>query len=75
MKTLQELALKAVPNPSFMVKTYLVPWHPLAIKLEARQYEEDRHKFREQDRTQFRYIVGEFRCIEDGMKTDALRVQ
>ena len=39
-------------------------WHPLAIKLEARQYEEDRHKFREQHRTQFKYVVREFRFIE-----------
>lgn len=65
MKSLQEMALRAVPNPGFMARTYLVPWHPLAVKLEARrQYEEDRNKFREQHRTQFRCGVREFRFIE-----------
>ena len=64
MKTLQELALQAVPNPGFMAKTYLVPWHPLAIKLEARDYEEKRNVFREQHRKQFRYVVREMRYIE-----------
>jgi len=62
MKTLLELALQAIPNPGFMAKTYLVLWHPLAIKLEARDYEEKRNVFREQHRMQFRYDAssGEF---------------
>lgn len=64
MKTLRELALKAVPNPGFMMRTYLVSWNPLAIGLESRRYEEDRNKFREQHRTQFRYVVREMRYIE-----------
>ena len=64
MKTLQELALQAVPNPGFIAKTYLVPLHPLAIKLEARDYEEKRNVVWEQHRTQFRYVVREMRYIE-----------
>ena len=40
MKTLQELALQAVPNPALMARTFLVPLHPLAKQLEARDYEE-----------------------------------
>lgn len=59
MKTLQELALQAVPNPGKMAKMYLVPWYPLAIQLEARDYE-----FREQHRIKFRYVVKEFRFIK-----------
>lgn len=38
MKTLQELALAAVPKPGLQAKLYLVPCHPLAKKLEERDY-------------------------------------
>ena len=64
MKTLQDLALQAVPNPALMARTFLVPWHPLAQKLEARNYEEQRNQFREQHRVHFRYVCEEFRFIQ-----------
>lgn len=72
MKTLQELALQAVPNPGFMAKTYLVPWHPLAIKLEARDYEEKINVFREQHRMQFRYVLREMQYIERWYKENPI---
>ena len=56
MKTLQELALQAVPNAALMARTFLVPWHPLAQQLEARDYEEQRNKFRQEHRIKFRYV-------------------
>ena len=64
MKTLQGLALQAVPNPALMARTFLVPWHPLAKQLEARDYEEQRNKFREEHRVNFRYVCREFRFIQ-----------
>ena len=64
MKTLQELALQAVPNPALMARTFLVPWHPLAKQLEARDYEEQRNRFREQHRIHFRYVYKEICFIE-----------
>ena len=64
MKTLQDLVLQAVPNPTLMGRTFLVPWHPLAQKLEARNYEEQQNQFREQHRVHFRYVCEEFRFIQ-----------
>ena len=64
MKTLQDLALQAVPNPALIARTFLVPWHPLAQKLEARNYEEQQNQFREQHRVHFRYVCEEFRFIQ-----------
>ena len=54
MKTLQELALQAVPNPALMARTFLVPRHPLAKQLEPHDYEEQRSKFREEHCVNFR---------------------
>ena len=64
MKTLQDLALQAFPDPALMARTFLVPWYPLAQKLEARNYEEQRNKFREQHRVHFRYVCEGFRFIQ-----------
>ena len=57
MKTLQELALQAAPNPALMARTFLVPGHPPAKQLEARDYEEQSNKFRQHNRIKFRYVV------------------
>ena len=64
MKTLQQLALQAVPNPGLMARTFLVPWQPLAKQLQARDYKEQRKKFREEHRVNFRYVCKEFRFIQ-----------
>ena len=64
MKTLYEIALAAVPNPGLMAETYLVPHHPIAVDLQARQYEEDRNKYREQHRVLFRYVYADLCFIE-----------
>ncbi|CAH3173074.1 unnamed protein product [Porites lobata] len=54
MKTLYQLAFEAVPNKGLMVETFLVPWHPIAQELREQQYIEDRHRYREQHRVNFR---------------------
>ena len=56
MKTLQELALNVVPNPGLMARTYLVPHHPLAIQLEAKEFEQQRNTFRKEHKVLFRYV-------------------
>lgn len=43
-ETLQNLVLKAVPKPSVMARKYLVPHHPLYVKLDEINYEEERNK-------------------------------
>jgi len=60
MKTLQELAFNAIPNPGLMARTFLVPWHPLAVKLEEKEYETQPNIFHEQHRTQFRCVCKSF---------------
>ena len=64
MKTLQQLALQAVPNPRLMARTFLVPWQPLAKQLEARDNEEQRNKFHKEHRVNFRYVCKESRFIQ-----------
>lgn len=64
MKTLQELALQAVPSPALMARTFLVPWHLFAKQLEARDYEEQRNRFPEQRCVHFRYVCKEMCFIE-----------
>ena len=56
MKTLYQLAFDAVPNKGLMAETFLVPWHPVAQQLQAQQYIEDRNKYREQHRVNFRFV-------------------
>ena len=64
METLENLALKAVPHPAAMARKYLPPHHPLAVALEAIDYEEQRNKFRQEHRHQFRYVFIEFWFLE-----------
>ena len=64
MKTLYELALEAVPNPGIMAETYLVPHHPIAVQLQARQYEQDRNAYREEHRVLFRFVYADLCFIE-----------
>ena len=54
MKTLYELAFQAVPNPGVMADTFLVPQTPVAKDMYARQYEQDRDRFRQQHKALFR---------------------
>ena len=64
MKSLYELALEAVPNPGIMAETYLVPHHPIAEQLQARQYEQDRNTYREEHRVLFRFVYADLCFIE-----------
>lgn len=64
MKTLYELALEAVPNKGLMAETFLVPCHPIAKELQARQYIEDRNKYRQQHRVNFRFVYADLCFIE-----------
>ena len=64
MKTLYELALHAVPNPGMMAKMYLVPHHPAAIDLEARQFREDRARWQQEHRAKFRLVYIDLQVIQ-----------
>lgn len=65
METSENPALKAVPHPAEMARKYLPPHHPLAVALEAIDYEEQRTKFRQEHRHQFRYVLKEFWFLEN----------
>lgn len=73
MKTLENLALKAVPHPAEMARKYLPPHHPLAVALKAIDYEQQRNKFRQEDRHRFRYVLKEFWFLENFFATFDLR--
>ena len=45
-----------------MADTFLVPCHPIAKELQAQQYIEDRNKYREQHRVNFK--IGRASCRE-----------
>ena len=64
MKTLYQLAFDAVPKKDLMAETFLVPWHPVAQQLQAQQYIEDRNKYREQHRLNFRFVYADLCFIE-----------
>ena len=73
METLENLALKAVPHPAAMARKYLPPHHPLAVALEAIDYEEQRNKFCQEHRHQFRYVLKEFWFLETFFATFDMR--
>ena len=64
MKTLYQLAFDAVPNKGLMAETFLVPWHPVAQQLQQQQYLEDRNRFREEHRVNFRFVYADLCFIE-----------
>ena len=64
MKTLKKLAFEAVPNKGLMAETFLVPWHPITQELQEQQYIEDRNRYREQHRVNFRYVYEDLCFIE-----------
>ena len=64
MKTLYQLAFDAVPSKGLMAETFLVPWHPVVQQLQAQQYIEDRNKYREQHRVNFRFVYADLCFIE-----------
>ena len=63
--SLQELNLKAVPNPGEQSKTFLATWHMVRIALEEREFNEMRDRFREEHKLRFRYVLIELRVLED----------
>ena len=63
--SLQQLALMAVPNPRETARHFLPPWHILRQKLENREYEEMREKFRKELAKKFRYVMEELRWVDD----------
>ena len=56
MRTLQELALQAVPFPGKQAEKYLPAHHPIAKELQPLDYKQTRDKFREH-RVKFRYVL------------------
>lgn len=65
MKTSQELALAAVPNPGLQAKLNLVPFHLLAQKLEERDYREVQAKYQKIHQIKFRYVLRELKVLYD----------
>ena len=65
MKTLYQLALAAVPNPSLMAETFLVPHHPAAKDLQERQFHEDRARWQKEHKRKFRYVVFDLHAIKN----------
>ena len=63
--TLIKLALYAVPNPGEAAREYLPPWHAVRIDLEEREFEEDRKKWQKEHARKFRYVMEEFRWVDD----------
>ena len=59
--SLQELRLKAVPNPGEQARKVLPPWHVVRIALEEREFYEMRDRFREEHKLRFRYLLIELR--------------
>ena len=51
---LDQLALLAVPNPGETARVFLPPWHSVRINLEAREFEEARHKSKKEHEKKFR---------------------
>ena len=65
MMSLQELRLKAVPNPGEQARKVLSAWHMGRISLEEREFNEMRDRFREEHKLRFRYVLTELRVLED----------
>ena len=65
MMSLQELSLKAVPNPGEQARKVLPPWHMVRIAVEERDFNEMRDRFREAHKLRFRYVLIELRVLED----------
>ena len=63
--SLQELRLKAVPNPGEQARKVLSAWHMGRIALEEREFNEMRDRFREEHKLRFRYVLIELRVLED----------
>ena len=65
MMSLQELRLKAVPNPEEQARKVLSAWHMGRIALEEREFNEMRDRFREEHKLRFRYVLTDLRVLED----------
>ena len=59
------LALKAVPNPGETARALLPPWHTVRIALEKREFEEKREKDRQEHAKKFRYVMNNFKYVDD----------
>ena len=71
MRTLQELALQAVPFPGKQAEKYLPAHHPIAKELQPLDYKQMRDKFREH-RVKFRCVLPyEIFCTYHGWKNYA----
>ena len=64
--SLQELSLKAVPNPGEQARKVLPPWHMVRIAVEERDFSEMRDRFREEHKLRFRYVLIELRVLPSG---------
>ena len=60
--SLQELNLKAVPNPGEQARKVLPPWHMVRIALKEREFNKMRDRFREEHKLR---LLTELRVLED----------
>ena len=65
MKALQEIALKAVPNPGEQARKLLPSSHAVRIALENRKYDEMREKYKEEYKLRFRYVCDQLLVLEE----------
>ena len=63
--SLQELRLKAVPNPGEQARKVLPPWNMVRIALGEREFNKMRDRFREEHKLRFRYVLIGLRVLED----------
>lgn len=64
MKTLQELALKAVPKPGGQAREFLPSSHTVRIALDNREYDEMHEKYKEEHKLRFRYVCDQLLVLE-----------
>ena len=63
--TLQQLALNAVQNPGETARQFLPPWHSVRKELEGKEFTDNRKKWQKEHAKKFRYVVKEFKEVED----------
>ena len=63
IRTIQELALQAVPFPGKQAEMYLPAHHPIAKELQALDYKQMRDEFQEEHRVKFRYVLPYIRIL------------
>lgn len=73
MKTLQQLALAAVSEPSFQAQMHLPDWHPIAVQLQDKDNAEKRKMYQKEHSIPFHTIRNQIeRSLPSSKKQDPL---